>query len=225
MRPTRNRPLTEFLGLFLIGITHLTGITTNAGIHTVDGTRPGEFYLLILSFFCGSLIGGLILGKTRKKFRGRQAAVFLVEAAVLFIAYGWTREGGGFRGAYLVALAAGLQNTVTSNMSAVVLRTTHVTGAIVDIGMTIGQMISMGSLQYAWKLKLLVPAYVSFWLGTISGGQAFARIGVDGLLVAACAIGAIGVACCLWALAVERNMPPDEELESLEVVEVQSVGE
>lgn len=77
-------------------------------------------------------------------------------------------------GAYLVCLACGLQNGMCTTFSGAVIRTTHVTGILTDIGLVIGQAIfHKRTRKHLWKLKILIPLYASFCCGGAIGWIAF----------------------------------------------------
>lgn len=77
-------------------------------------------------------------------------------------------------GAYLVCLGCGLQNGMCTTFSGAVIRTTHVTGTLTDIGLIIGQAIfHQRTRKHLWKLKILIPLYTCFCCGAIVGWFAF----------------------------------------------------
>ena len=61
-----------------------------------------------------------------------------------------------------------------TTFSGAVIRTTHVTGILTDIGLVIGQAIFYPrTRKHLWKLKVLVPLYVAFCSGGLMGWYAF----------------------------------------------------
>ena len=76
--------------------------------------------------------------------------------------------------AFTFAFACGLQNGMCTTFSDAVIRTTHVTGILTDIGLIIGQAIFHSQTRkHLWKLKILVPLYSAFCLGGLTGYFAF----------------------------------------------------
>ena len=57
-----------------------------------------------------------------------------------------------------------------------VLRTTHMTGTATDIGIVFGRIIR-GRYDESWRLALLIPLLISFFLGGVCGGLAFVSMG------------------------------------------------
>ena len=132
----------------------------------------------------------------RYRWRGRQALTLLFESIFLLGAYictklsltiGTQRDLGinaKWWGAIFITLAAGTQNSLTSNYTAIVVRSTHTTGLVVDIGIAIGQMIHTRSTKYMWKLQVWGPVLAGFILGAFFGTLVFNAIGEEALLVA-----------------------------------------
>ena len=67
---------------------------------------------------------------------------------------------------YLVAMAMGLQNALSSKYSGSLIRTTHVTGSLTDIGLILGQLVR-GVTKDLWKLPVLSSLVCSFALGCV----------------------------------------------------------
>jgi hypothetical protein len=44
-------------------------------------------------------------------------------------------------------------------------RTSHVSGTVLDIGVTIGQMIRHRNLEGLWKIQVHGPNVVCYWIG------------------------------------------------------------
>lgn len=190
-------------GLWGIGITHLTGVSTMASIRLVNPPLPNaagagalgpEWFFAMLAAFClGSTLGGIITGDARYRWRGRQALTLLFESLFLIVSYMLAKlaaslevqhTGFGFKwwGAVFICAAAGTQNSLTSNYTAIVVRSTHTTGLVVDIGMAIGQMIHTRSWKYVWKLQVWLPCLAGFCSGALLGAAVYGRTGPEALL-------------------------------------------
>jgi hypothetical protein len=98
-------------------------------------------------------------------------------------------------GGYLVSLACGLQNGMCTAFSGAVIRTTHVTGILTDIGLILGQtMFHPRTRKHLWKLKVLVPLYGTFCLGGVIGWFAYKLLQAKAILLPCAAVGILGVA-------------------------------
>ena len=97
-------------------------------------------------------------------------------------------------GAYLVCLACGLQNGMCTTFSGAVIRTTHVTGMLTDIGLIIGQAIfHKRTRKHLWKLKILIPLYISFCSGGAVGWIAFKYMHHNAILPPCAIIVCLGI--------------------------------
>jgi xanthosine utilization system XapX-like protein len=97
-------------------------------------------------------------------------------------------------GGYLVSLACGLQNGMCTTFSGAVIRTTHVTGILTDIGLILGQTVfHPRTRKHLWKLKVLVPLYVAFFLGGVIGWFAYKLLHVKAILLPCAVVGILGI--------------------------------
>ncbi len=96
--------------------------------------------------------------------------------------------------AYLICLGFGLQNGMCTTFSGAVIRTTHVTGILTDIGLIIGQAIfHKRTRKHLWKLKILVPLYTSFCFGAVIGWFAIALLRNKAIFLPCAIVGCLGI--------------------------------
>ena len=79
-------------------------------------------------------------------------------------------------------MACGLQNAMTTKFSGNMIRTSHATGALTDIGLTLGRM-ARGRKDSLWKLGLLVPMTLSFFIGGVLAAALFRPFGRQSLVL------------------------------------------
>lgn len=73
----------------------------------------------------------------------------------------------------------GVHNSLFTNFSGAVVRTTHVTGLMTDIGLILGHWIRRGEeVKDLWRLKVLVPLYLGFLFGAFVGGVVYNFYGI-----------------------------------------------
>jgi uncharacterized membrane protein YoaK (UPF0700 family) len=189
-------------------VSHVTGDTTAIGLR-IEGYDKGrhdfaplrESITVLLSFLFGAFLCGLLIDKNQVHFGGKSLyGIALVGNAVLLaLSVVMTTD---MASACLASMACGLQNAMCTSHFGAVVRTTHVTGTITDIGSTMGRM-AMISLRNgcrrsrldvleraevgvdARKLLVLGPMWVSFLLGCIAGAYLVGSIGVHAMLVPA----------------------------------------
>ncbi len=120
--------------------SNMTGNTAAMGARAARGEFAGarRLALVIVSFIAGAVLSGLLTeGGKRKGFRAVYSLALSVEVALLaiclaIIAHGWA---GHVAVAMILPLAMGLQNATITQIAGAVVRTTHVTGVLTDLGL------------------------------------------------------------------------------------------
>eukprot|EP00429_Kryptoperidinium_foliaceum_P130211 CAMPEP_0176270112 /NCGR_PEP_ID=MMETSP0121_2-20121125/44534_1 /TAXON_ID=160619 /ORGANISM="Kryptoperidinium foliaceum, Strain CCMP 1326" /LENGTH=386 /DNA_ID=CAMNT_0017610251 /DNA_START=105 /DNA_END=1265 /DNA_ORIENTATION=+ len=194
-------------------VSHATGATTSIalGIEGIaDGRHgwdePGDAIKLLLAFLLGALACGLLIDRNHVHF-GESAlygAALVVNAFLLFCSVIlFEASRGAVAAASFAACACGLQNAMCTSHLGAVVRTTHVTGTLTDIGSTLGRltMLSIRTrlrrspisvLERAEvdvdskRAMALVPMWLSFSAGTFGGAFLHKHLGVHALLCPAC---------------------------------------
>lgn len=83
---------------------------------------------------------------------------------------------------YLLAIAMGLQNAMTTHYGTALIRTTHMTGTTTDLGILIAHVLKGQKIQL-WKLTLYIILITCFLLGSIVGGYLYAHYQAYSLIV------------------------------------------
>lgn len=97
--------------------------------------------------------------------------------------------------AFSTVFSCGLQNGMCTTYSGAVIRTTHVTGTLTDVGLIIGQAVfHPKTRKNMWKLKLLVPIYLSFCCGGFLAFFAYEHLKEESRLMASLLLGILSVA-------------------------------
>jgi uncharacterized membrane protein YoaK (UPF0700 family) len=102
----------------------------------------------------------------------------------------------------VVAMACGLQNAVATSYCGLMIRTTHITGTVTDIGVLLGHWFRHRQIQF-WKLRFLMLLVLSFGLGSWLGALANLKLGPQCLTIAA--IGCILAGIAFW-FATHRGL-------------------
>lgn len=198
-------------------VSHMTGTSTKIGMQLEsydhgdsNGMEVCKALGLIVAFVTGSFMCGLLIDKNQVHFGGKSFyGLALVINGVALITATLLPEMPVIS-SYLAAMACGLQNAMcTSNFGAVV-RTTHVTGTLTDIGSILGRVAMMylrkgchGSrfnvLDKAElavdlrKLLVLLPMWVSFVTGALCGAFAERVLGKHAMFIPAFATTFLGL--------------------------------
>jgi uncharacterized membrane protein YoaK (UPF0700 family) len=218
--------------------SHATGNVTHFGKALVDWLDGGRgaagaareavyFGGLVACFFLGAVVSGCMTeGARRAGFRSKYMLPIALEAVLLsFLCIAFdVYRAGGTPGMYYVitgvaSFAMGLQNATITRVSGAVVRTTHLTGVVTDMGLEgvqyalwlwdktriarpgrHGRVLRV-SQRHPSVLRLLLLASIigSFLFGVVAGTVAWHRLPQYALVVP--------VAFLLWMLVVDWRKP------------------
>ena len=187
-----------FLGFEHQAVTHLTGTTTllGAAIARDDTTAATSLAGVALAFMAGAALSGAIVQDATLRLGRRYGVALALESVLLFAsAYLFPREA--VSGAWLAAMACGLQNGMATTFSGAIVRTTHLSGMFTDLGIGLGHALRGLPLQRR-RLALCALIISAFLVGGVAGAFAFMRLGTDALLIPAALTGAVGVGYALY---------------------------
>jgi len=133
-------------------------------------------------------------------------------------------------GVMIGSFISGIQNGICTNLTGMVVRTTHVTGLSTDFGLVIGRWFRdkcgmPGPDPETWRLKVLFPILIGYIFGCFLGTVMFNvggfdndnRLGSDALLFPGFAAGTMGVT---WLAGSVYNKFRDFNVEVFPVVNV-----
>lgn len=216
-------------GFVLLGIftSHVTGnvgrLATDISRSDVDGTLGA--LAMIGAFFAGAVLASVVLESAAFRSRSKAyGAALALEAALIliFILLPDATAGASRRlhdsEAALVCASMGLQNSLVTRLSGAVVRTTHLTGVLTDLGIEGARWLRWGRGLLARrfhlplalgtaerpavaKVRLLGTIAMAFTLGGISGAWAAPYLRHGALLIP---FGGLAVAA-LYAFARGRN--------------------
>jgi uncharacterized membrane protein YoaK (UPF0700 family) len=146
---------------------------------------------VVVSFFIGSVLSAAIIRESALKLGRRYGVVLVIESALLFAACRMLMTGN-YAGDCLAAMACGLQNAMATHYSGAVIRTTHMTGIITDIGIAVGLRLRGVAID-GRRVRLLLLLLAGFFCGGILGSLGYTHIGFATLLIPASLAGLAGV--------------------------------
>lgn len=174
--------------------SHVTGVVSAVADNFVLGHLGlvVDGLVAVLSFLLGAMCCAILVNFARRKAMASEYAFPLLVEAALILCFGLL---GGRLATYegllvpftvvLLCFIMGLQNAVVTKLSGAVIRTTHMTGVVTDLG------IELGKLVY-WNVHSAAPAPVradrdrmlvlggllfAFLLGGVSGAFGFKQFG------------------------------------------------
>lgn len=182
-----------FLSFQHQGVTHVTGTTTLLGIAAAQSNyhEAVHFFVILISFMSGCVLAGLVVGDTKLALGRRYGFALLIESTLLFIAVLLLRQSN-IMGAYFASCACGLQNAIVSTYSGAVIRTTHVSGVVTDLGIFLGHFLR-GVPVDTRRIRLYLLLFSSFFSGSVAGSAGFFHFGYNTLYFPAVLTGVTGV--------------------------------
>lgn len=188
------------IGLVELGwfTTHMTGAATRIGVAaaTSDANGAKLFLTMLLSFLFGAMTATLLIERAKILGRARYAGALLIQAFLL-TAFALSAELLAPRPDWLLlpmiatlSFSMGLQNALVTKISGAVVRTTHVTGLVTDLGIEVvrlffwwrqrdrqrrgfaqrlGGIYALGQEPELYNVKLLGTILLSFISGAAMG--------------------------------------------------------
>lgn len=178
--------------------SHMTGIMSQIGVDVASDRWSPAGYLtcLVGLFLLGAFTAGIAteFGRVRR-FQSIFVLPMAIEAVVLgafALVVDWDTVGelsspnARLWLTFLPAFAMGLQNATITRISGGVVRTTHVTGVVTDLGLELARLFFVGRnpattdvahrSQIVWRALLLLSIPGSFVLGAGLGTLAFVHV-------------------------------------------------
>lgn len=171
--------------------SHMSGVVASMA----DNTALGNVTLVtigvasVASFFFGSFLTTLFVRWARERKMESVYALPLLVEAILLLFFGLrgrvvaeVHDAIGL--IVLLCFSMGLQNAIITKLSDAVIRTTHVTGMVTDIGIAAGRIVSArwktGDVDVeheADTLRLLGALIALFFAGGVAGALGFRHVG------------------------------------------------
>lgn len=179
-------------------VSHMSGTVSNIGIELAshEYALARTAVLIVVFFFLGCVLSGLIIRQSTLKAGRRYGGALVCEAFLLFMA-AYLIGHGSERGLYIAAMACGLQNAMATSYSGAVIRTTHMTGVVTDLGIAIG--LTARGLKADWRrMRLYLILLTGFLLGGTFGAWGFRDLGANTLFFPAALAGIVGTGYTVW---------------------------
>lgn len=190
--------------------SHVTGMVSAAA----DNVALGRFDLVlngvfaVLSFLLGAMACAVLVNFARRKAMASEYALPLLLEALLILCFGvlgaWLSAFEGLLLPFTVVLLCfimGLQNAVVTKLSGSVIRTTHMTGIVTDLGIELGKLVYRntddGTLTPVRadrdRMKVLGGLLLAFLLGGVAGAFGFKWVGYGFTIPVAIALAVVSL--------------------------------
>lgn len=198
------------IGLHHQALSHMSGTAAIFGAELARGQREAALHALwVLSFFfLGCVLSGVLVRNAVLHLGRRYGLALLCESALLFAAT-YLLLNGQAAGDLLAAMACGLQNAMATSYSGAIIRTTHITGIITDLGLAAGAALRRDPVdrRRAGLYALLALGFVG---GSVLGGLGYVALGFRTLLFPAALTGITGLAYTAYRFRQSRRTGPTQ---------------
>ncbi len=196
------------LGFFDTPVSHMSGAVSRLGLNIAARHFPESMasLLIILGFLSGSMLAGVFVGATKLVPSRRYGVVMMFEGILLLFATLLLIQRSPL-GPMLAATACGLQNAMSSSYCGLMIRTTHVSGVVTDLGVMLGHWLRHRRIV-AWKLKFLLALLFAFGGGGVVG--AFLDILFGPICLLGAAVGCFGAGAIFFAIMQRQSDSVDD---------------
>jgi uncharacterized membrane protein YoaK (UPF0700 family) len=156
-------------------------------------------------FFLGCVVSAMIIRQSTLKAGRRYGVALVCESGLLFAATYFLRHGSN-QGDYLAAMACGLQNAMATSYSGAVIRTTHITGIVTDLGIAVGLALRGEPVDFR-RIGLFSVLVTGFVTGGLVGAVGYLHFGYDTLLFPAVVTGIAGIAYTVFKQYIQPVRP------------------
>ncbi len=176
--------------------SHMTGVvSTMADDLALGNVRPAVDALFgLIAFVVGATVSSVLVQWARARRMRSEFALPLMCEATLLLVFGLMGATLQTRSAGIVDITVvllcfmmGLQNAIITKISHAVIRTTHVTGLVTDIGIEVGRVVfwrltrvnvaDVGEAENRQRLFTHVGLVLFFFVGGLAGAMGFNTLG------------------------------------------------
>lgn len=158
-----------YMNHVLLTVSHNTGVTSRMAINLgkLNISEAGFGALVLFFFFLGSTTVGYFQKKSKFYYSRKYGFFLMGESLMLILAVYLFHVENVTIPCFIASYSMGLQNGLFTNFSGAVVRTTHVTGLLTDVGLIIGHRLrGIEKSSDIWRLKVMIPLFIGF----VSGG-------------------------------------------------------
>lgn len=147
---------------FELPVSHVTGTASNLAL-AISGREAflgGRLLCLLIFFLLGSGLAGIVFSSRRLEPKKRYGLILLAISLGVYL----LRESSFLL--YFLSFVMGLQNSFFLGYRGHLIRSTHLTGYLSDLGFELGSLL-IGKAKHSWKILFYFLSIVFFILGGV----------------------------------------------------------
>lgn len=162
-----------FLASVGVSVSHLTGDMSRLAWNLV-AVEPGHLRTLslvataTLGFIAGATAAGYLLHHPELEIQKPYGRTLTAIGLLLALSH-FSLTHSAIFAIFLGSLACGAQNALATRYRGIILRTTHVTGLLTDLGATLGMRLKGHHIE-SWKILAPLALSLAFFIGSVAGG-------------------------------------------------------
>lgn len=175
--------MVTFMSFLHNSVGYVTGNISFAAEALVKGNWPSfhGYLLALISFLVGSIISGVIIPSDNANRNNNYNLALTLEMICITIG-GFGLKLGVDSAKYFLAISMGMQNALTTYYGNSIIRTTHMTGTMTDLGITLGHFIR-GDKVAIWRIVVYSCLLLGFFIGSVCGVIGYSYLGYNTLLI------------------------------------------
>ena len=204
-----NAGMINVLGLLTVlhqSVSHMTGnvsLLAQALLH-FDIAQIIYLFCVVVCYVIGSFYSGLILGSSQFKLGRRYGIPLSLVALCIFLC--WLFLPYFPRYALLWAcVAMGIQNAMVSHYKGTIIRTTHLSGVLTDLGLALGYLVRGLSLEKR-RIILHLLILIGFFMGGVIATLLYPSLKLQAFLVPA--LLSLSLSITYWFLYLKSRLTP-----------------
>jgi uncharacterized membrane protein YoaK (UPF0700 family) len=189
-------------------VSHNTGIASKMAINFGRLHWAAFWYqfAILIAYVFGSMFVGAFIKREKFHYSRGYGLMLIIESIALTIATSLYKRNHG-SAVVIASWSMGLQNALFTNFSGAVVRTTHVTGLLTDIGIHFGHVLRWRKkTKEFWRVKVLLSLLAGFLIGGLFGTIFFDMFGVGSIYIPAAILFIGGVIWTVWRLKYQRSL-------------------
>jgi uncharacterized membrane protein YoaK (UPF0700 family) len=189
-------------------VSHNTGIASKLVINLGRLHFSAFFYqfAILIAYVMGSMFVGYFIKRDKFHYSRKYGLLLIFESIILIISTFLYKNANGL-GVVLASFAMGLQNALFTNFSGAVVRTTHVTGLLTDIGIHFGHFIRFRQkTKEFWRVYVLLPLLFGFLFGGFIASFSFEMLGIMSMLIPSLILFTSGLIWTIWRYRYQKSL-------------------